>query len=165
MCARSAYATEVETLDRANVLIPNSCFITEKVKNWTLRNNIRRIAIPVTVDCGSDPRKAKATLLKVAQDNPNVMATPAPSVVFEDFGDNFTFKLYVFYDLNKDVGTDLRMAILDAFHEAGFRKMAYLSNDSQPQSHQFGYLEKPDSRAPHIVRSQDVGASFGSRAI
>jgi hypothetical protein len=38
--------------------------------------------------------------------------------------------------------------------------MAYLSNDSQPQSH-----EKPDSRAPHIVRSQDVGASFGSRAI
>jgi potassium-dependent mechanosensitive channel len=131
MCARSAYATEVETLDRANVLIPNSCFITEKVKNWTLRNNIRRLAIPVTVDCGSDPRKAKAILLKVAQDNPNVMATPAPSVVFEDFGDNFTFKLYVFYDLNKDVGTDLRMAILDAFHEAGFRKMAYLSNDSQ----------------------------------
>jgi small-conductance mechanosensitive channel len=161
----SIRSTEVETLDRANVLIPNSCFITEKVKNWTLRNNIRRIAIPVTVDCGSDPRKAKATLLKVAQDNPNVMATPAPSVVFEDFGDNFTFKLYVFYDLNKDVGTDLRMAILDAFHEAGFRKMAYLSNDSQPQSHQFGYLEKPDSRAPHIVRSQDVGASFGSRAI
>lgn len=161
----SIRSTEVETLDRANVLIPNSCFITEKVKNWTLRNNIRRIAIPVTVDCGSDPRKAKAILLKVAQDNPNVMATPAPSVVFEDFGDNFTFKLYVFYDLNKDVGTDLRMAILDAFHEAGFRKMAYLSNDSQPQSHQFGYLEKPDSRAPHIVRSQDVGASFGSRAI
>ena len=158
----SIRSTEVETLDRANVLIPNSCFITEKVKNWTLRNNIRRIAIPVTVDCGSDPRKAKATLLKVAQDNPNVMATPAPSVVFEDFGDNFTFKLR---NLNKDVGTDLRMAILDAFHEAGFRKMAYLSNDSQPQSHQFGYLEKPDSRAPHIVRSQDVGASFGSRAI
>ena len=66
---------------------------------------------------------------------------------------NFTFKLYVFYDLNKDVGTDLRMAILEAFHEAGFRKMAYLSNDSQPQGHQFGYFEKTDSRAPYIVRS------------
>jgi small-conductance mechanosensitive channel len=145
--------TEVETLDRAHVLIPNSSFVTEKLKNWTLRNSIRRIAIPVTVDCGSDPRKAKAILLKVAQDNPNVMATPAPSVVFEEFGDNFTFKLYVFHDLHKEVGTDLRMAILEAFHEAGFRKMAYLSNDSQPKNHQFGYLEKTDSRAPYIVHS------------
>jgi small-conductance mechanosensitive channel len=71
----SIRSTEVETFDRANVLIPNSHFITEKVKNWTLRNNIRRIAIPVTVASGSDPRKAKAILLKVAQDNPNVMIT------------------------------------------------------------------------------------------
>jgi potassium-dependent mechanosensitive channel len=134
--------TEVETLDRAHVLIPNSSFVTEKLKNWTHRNSIRRIAIPVTVDCGSDPRKAKAILLKVAQDNPNVMATPAPSVVLEDFGDNFTFKLYVFHDLNKDVPTDLRMAILDAFHEAGLRKMAYLSNDSQGRE-----------RAPRLIVS------------
>jgi hypothetical protein len=34
----------------------------------------------------------------------------------------------VFYDLNKDVGTDLRMAILEALHKEGFLKMAYLSN-------------------------------------
>jgi hypothetical protein len=45
------------------------------------------------------------------------------------YGENgLNFKLYVFHDLNKDVGTDLRMAILDAFHEAGFRKLTYLSN-------------------------------------
>jgi potassium-dependent mechanosensitive channel len=124
----SIRSTEVETFERAHVLIPNSYFITEKVKNWTLRNNIRRIAIPVSVDCGADPRKAKAILLRVAQDNPNVMATPAPFVVFEDFGESFNFKLYVFYDLNKDVGTDLRMAILEALHQEGFLKMAYLSN-------------------------------------
>ena len=136
----SIRSTEIETFERAHVLIPNSQFITEKVKNWTLRNNIRRIAIPVSVDCGSDPRKAKAVLLKVAQDNPNVLTTPAPSVVFEDFDESFNFKLYVFYDLNKDVGTDLRMAILEAFHEEGFRKMEYLSNmDSQPQRSSASY--------------------------
>ena len=136
----SIRSTEIETFERAHVLIPNSQFITEKVKNWTLRNNIRRIAIPVSVDCGSDPRKAKAVLLKVAQDNPNVLKTPAPSVVFEDFGESFSFKLYVCYDLNKDVGTDLRMAILEAFHEEGFRKMEYLSNmDGQPQRSSASY--------------------------
>jgi len=42
--------------------------VDEKVKNWTLRDNIRRIAIPVRVAHGSDPRVVKSILLKVAQD-------------------------------------------------------------------------------------------------
>jgi small-conductance mechanosensitive channel len=119
----SVRSTEVETFERARVIIPNSYFITEKVKNWTLRDNIRRIVIPVRVAYGCDPRQAKAILLKVAQDNSNVMATPAPSVDFEEFGaDSLNFKLYAFvYDLNKSgsTSTDLRIAILDAFNEAG----------------------------------------------
>ena len=51
------------------------------------------------------------------------MGTPAPSVDFEEFGaDSLSFKLYAFvYDLNKagSTSTDLRIAILDAFNEAG----------------------------------------------
>jgi potassium-dependent mechanosensitive channel len=119
----SVRSTEIETFDRARVLVPNSYFITEKVKNWTLRDNIRRIVIPVGVAYGCDPRKVKTILLKAAQDNPNIMSAPAPSVDFEDFGaDSLNFKLYAFvYDLNKagSTSTDLRIAILDAFNEAG----------------------------------------------
>src|SRR5947208_11764261 len=55
----SVRSTEVETFERARVLIPNSYFITEKVKNWTLRDRVKRIAIPVGVAHGSDPRKGK----------------------------------------------------------------------------------------------------------
>jgi potassium efflux system protein len=118
----SVRSTEVETSERARVLIPNSYLITEKVKNWTLRDNIRRIVIPVGVAHGCDPRKVKAILLKVAQDNPNVMAAPAPSVELEEFGaDGLEFKLYAFIDLGRGGGTstDLRIAILDAFNETG----------------------------------------------
>ena len=50
----SVRSTEVETSERARVLIPNSYFITEKVKNWTLRDNTRRIVIPVKVPYGCD---------------------------------------------------------------------------------------------------------------
>ena len=118
----SVRSTEVETFERASVLIPNSYFITEKVKNWTLRDNVRRIAIPVKVAHGSDPRVVKSILLKVAQDHPNVLTLPAPSVDFEDFGvDGLSFKLYAYIDLDAggSATTDLRIAILEAFQEAG----------------------------------------------
>ncbi len=118
----SVRSTEVETSERARVLIPNSYFVTEKVKNWTLRDSIRRIVIPVSVGYSCDPRKVRAALLKVAQDNPDVMTTPAPSVDFDFGADTLNFKLYAFVDdLNKggSTSTDLRIAILDAFSEAG----------------------------------------------
>lgn len=118
----SVRSTEVETSERASVVIPNSYFITEKVKNWTLRDNRRRIAIPVKVANGSDPRAVKTILLKVAQDHPSVLTLPAPSFDFEDFGvDGLTFKLYAFVDVRAggNVTADLRIAILEAFQEAG----------------------------------------------
>ena len=116
----SVRSTEIETFDGANVLIPNSFFISEKVKNWTLRNNTGRVAIHVGVAHGTDPRQVKAILLQVAAAHPAVMRAPAPAVDFEDIGGNaLEFKLYAFvYDLNASgkVRSDLRMAILDAFH-------------------------------------------------
>jgi potassium efflux system protein len=130
----SVRSTEVETSERARVLIPNSYFITEKVKNWTLRDNIRRIVIPVNVAYGCDPRKVRATLLKVAQDNPDVMTMPAPSVDFDFGADTLNFKLYAFVDdLNRGgtTSTDLRIAILDAFNEAGIA-MPFRQTNSTP---------------------------------
>src|SRR5208337_224631 len=93
----SVRSTEIETFDGANVLIPNSFFISEKVKNWTLRNNTGRIAIAASVGHGCDPRQVRAILLQAALAHPNVMRTPEPFVDFEDFGsDTLNFKLYAF---------------------------------------------------------------------
>ena len=121
----SVRSTEIETFDRAHVLIPNSFFITEKVKNWTLRNNSGRVTIAVGVAYGCDPRLVKATLLSVAEAHPNVMSSPEPFVDFEDFGaDTLNFKLFAFtYDLNKSIATrtDLRIAILEAFQDERYR--------------------------------------------
>ncbi len=81
----SVRSTEIETFDRAHVLIPNSFFITEKVKNWTLRNNSGRVTIAVGVAYGCNPRLVKDTLLRVARGHPNVMWSPEPFVDFQDF--------------------------------------------------------------------------------
>jgi potassium-dependent mechanosensitive channel len=158
----SVRSTEVETAERARVLIPNSCFITEKVKNWTLRDNIRRIVIPVSVGYGCDPRKVRATLLKVAQDNPHVMTTPAPSVDF-DFGtDTLNFKVYAFVDdLNKggSTSTDLRIAILDAFNEAGIA-IPFRQTDATPRN--MDWLR--EAVAEYIARSHNGAGSGNGKA-
>jgi len=124
-CVRkiSVRSTELETFDGANVLIPNSYFISEKVKNWTFRNKVRRVAIPIGVAYGSDPRRVQAVLLTVAGGNPDVLKTPEPVVTLDEFSPaSINFTLYTFVgDINKagSVRTQLSMAILDAFAEAG----------------------------------------------
>jgi small-conductance mechanosensitive channel len=124
-CVRkiSVRSTELETFDGANVLIPNSYFISEKVKNWTFRNKVRRVAIPIGVAYGSDPRQVQAVLLMVAGGNPDVLKTPEPVVTLDEFSPaSINFTLYTFVgDINKagSVRTQLSMAILDAFAEAG----------------------------------------------
>jgi small-conductance mechanosensitive channel len=119
----SVRSTELETFDRATVIIPNGYFISEKVKNWTLRDKIRRVAIPIGVAYGSDPRQAQAVLLKVAVDNPDILKTPEPAVTLDEFSPaSIKFTLYAFVDdINKagSIRTQLSMAILDAFAEAG----------------------------------------------
>jgi potassium efflux system protein len=124
-CVRkiSVRSTELETFDGANVLIPNSYFISEKVKNWTFRNKVRRVAIPIGVGYGSDPRQVQAVLLTVAGGNPDVLKTPEPVVTLDEFSPaSINFTLYTFVgDINKagSVRTQLSMAVLDAFAEAG----------------------------------------------
>jgi small-conductance mechanosensitive channel len=117
----SVRSTEIETFDRANVLVPNSAFISEKVKNWTLHNYSARIVIPVSVHYSNDARRVREILLEVARANSQVMTAPEPSVALDEFAASaMVFKLYVFvYDLTKggSVRTDLRLAILEAFQK------------------------------------------------
>ncbi len=119
----SVRSTEIETFERANVLIPNSSFISDKVKNWTLRNGVRRLAIPIGTAYASDPRHVRDTLLKVAHDNPDVLRKPEPIVDLKEFGaSSLNFVLYTYIDDMSQmvrVRTELSIAILDAFAEAG----------------------------------------------
>ncbi|HLZ02071.1 MAG TPA: mechanosensitive ion channel domain-containing protein [Bradyrhizobium sp.] len=119
----SVRSTEIETFDRAHVLIPNSSFVSDKVKNWTLRNSVRRVTISIGTAYACNPRQVREVLLKVARSNPDVLHTPEPVVDLREFGaSSLNFILYVFIDdISKTVRvrTDLSMAIFDAFADAG----------------------------------------------
>ncbi len=119
----SVRATEIETFDRASVIIPNSSLISGVVKNWYLRDNSGRTMVTVGVGYGSDPDAVKAILLDIAGKHEMVLKFPKPIVAFADFGDSaLVFQLYVFLASISNgltVRSDLRFAILKRLREAG----------------------------------------------
>lgn len=119
----SVRSTEIETFDRANVIIPNSQLIAQSVKNWTLHNNIGRIGISVGVHYDSDPEEIREILLGTARQHPHVLSTPEPFVSFDDFAEsslNFTLFVYLSnVSYFRSAATDIRFAISKEFRARG----------------------------------------------
>jgi small-conductance mechanosensitive channel len=118
-------ATEIETFDRSSLIVPNSELITGPVVNWTHRNSVGRIVIKVGVAYGNDPELVRRLLLEVAEKNKEVLSHPKPVAVLDNLGDSaleFSLRAYL-GDINTalSVQTDLRIAILRTFAEAGIR--------------------------------------------
>lgn len=134
----SVRSTEIETFDRASVILPNSELITGTVVNMTHRNAIGRLVLPVRVPYGTDPEKVIALLMKVAEDSPLVAKHPAPSVPLEAFGDNgLEFSLRAFIvDVNRSfsTATELRVDIVKAFAKEGLVFAHPLRRDLEAES-------------------------------
>ncbi len=119
----SVRATEIETFQRQTVILPNSDLINNAVANWTHRNKLGRIEIPVGVSYGSDARRVHEILMSLGKEHPMVLKNPEPFVLFSGFGDSsLDFELRVYLaDVNNIVvvQTDLRFGILEAFEREG----------------------------------------------
>ncbi len=83
--ARSA---EIRTLDQVSIIVPNSQFLENRVINWSHRNPISRIRVPVSVAYESDPEQVRDLLLRTGRQHPDVLATPPALVLFRSFGES-----------------------------------------------------------------------------
>ena len=120
----SIRSTEIETLQRTSVIVPNSELISGQVTNWVLHDSFGVIKIPIGVAYGSDTELVKQLLLETTHAHPEVVARPnlqQPLVRFEEFGDsslNFTIVTLV-KNIGKryDVISDINFAIDEKFRE------------------------------------------------
>ena len=120
-------ATEVMTVDKTDVIVPNSQFIAAEVTNWTLRDPHGRIIIPVGVAYGSDTQLVKQLLLDVANKHLQVLTDRAdvkpPQVFFISFGDSaLLFELRCFIrniTRRTEIISDLNFEIDRVFRENG----------------------------------------------
>lgn len=117
----SVRATEIETFSRKSVIVPNSELVNGAVGNWTHRNPIGRIQVMVGVSYDNSPQRIIDLLIEIADQNPNVLKTPEPSVEFADFGaSSLDFVIRAFLS---DIGNgltvrnELRIAIYERFKE------------------------------------------------
>jgi potassium-dependent mechanosensitive channel len=119
----SVRATEIETFDRASLIVPNSELITGRVLNWTHRDSLAAVNVKVGVGYTSDPDQVIAILMRCAEDHPDVLRMPAPNAALESFGDSaLLFNLRVSLpDIDKAgaVQSDLRIAVFKALGAAG----------------------------------------------
>lgn len=116
-------ATTIKDFDNREVLLPNKSIITENVTNWTLRDSVLRITIDIGVAYGSDIEAVRSLLLKVAEDENDVLETPEPRAYFMSHGDSsLDFELRVFISNPRKrfrVRDELNTAINAALTETG----------------------------------------------
>ena len=119
----SVRSTEIETFEKASLIVPNSELISGRVVNWTHRNLLGRMVLKFTLDGNADPEVVLKIMTVCAAAHPQVMATPPPRASLDQFTPgalDFSLRATV-NDVTRGQGvqTDLRVAILKELRKAG----------------------------------------------
>ena len=115
-------ATEIQTFHRSSVIIPNSELLSSAVLNWTHKDPVVRIEIPVGVSYASDIDLVRDTLLEIAASHPEVRRDPAPFLLFTNFGDSsldFDLRCFAHAARAFRIATEIRFEIVRRFRERG----------------------------------------------
>jgi len=116
-------ATTIRDFDRKELLVPNKEFITSRLLNWSLSDQVTRMTLEVGVAYGTDLDRAIAVVQEVVDRHPLVMRDPRPVITFEEFGDNsllLRVRLYVDQlDKRLAIASELRLEINRRFNAEG----------------------------------------------
>jgi small-conductance mechanosensitive channel len=115
--------TRAVTRENKVLIIPNHKFLTSILFNWTENGIITKEIVEIGVAYKSNPKQIKSLLLEIAKSHEKVLSNPAPSVLFNDFGESaLIFQLYVSVDSSFSanlVKSDLRFTIFEVFEKEG----------------------------------------------
>jgi potassium efflux system protein len=116
-------ATTIRNWDRKELLVPNKEFVTGRLLNWSLSDQMTRVVVVAGVAYGSDVDRALELMREAAEEHEHVLDDPAPILSFEGFGDNSLTLILRAYlssiDYRIATITDLHKAINRKFAEAG----------------------------------------------
>jgi small-conductance mechanosensitive channel len=118
-------STRIRRVDGVHMLVPNSKLLENTVINWNLVNTETRTSVTVGVAYGSSVREVERLIYNAVAKLDGVLTTPAPAVMFDDFGDNaLNFEVYYWLNASSEMErrksrSDCRFLICEAFEKAG----------------------------------------------
>ena len=127
-------STRIKRFDGVHIMVPNSQMLEKIVVNWTLVDKKFRTAVRVGVAYGTAVDRVEALLTEAALAQREVVAQPAPMVVFEEFGASaLIFDLHVWCDTAdgaelRGIRSSIRFTIEKLFRENGI-EIAYPHTD------------------------------------
>lgn len=83
----TTFSTRLRTWDGVHVRVPNEKVFTSRIRNFS-RNVARRVELTVGVAYREDVAKAVNTIRKMLDEDPLVLAEPAPEVFVDSFGES-----------------------------------------------------------------------------
>jgi len=116
-------STRIKRFDGVHIMVPNSQMLEKIVVNWTLVGKKFRTAVRVGVAYGTAVDRVEALLTEAALAQREVLAHPAPMVVFEEFGASaLIFDLHVWCDTAdgaelRGIRSSIRFTIEKLFRE------------------------------------------------
>jgi small-conductance mechanosensitive channel len=158
-------ASVIRKFDGAEVIVPNAMLISEKVTNWTLSDNCRRMEFDVGVEYGTPAQNVIDLLLGVAKANPKVLSTPPSRAFFVNFGDSaleFKLQAWVIFDEGLSTRSALAVAIQEALKQAGIgvpfpQRDLHLVSVNQNAASNLGTTTRPSS-PPTSTSGHDDGS-------
>ncbi len=121
----NARSTEIETFERATLIVPNLTFVTGSVKNWMHTDRVGQLILTVNAAFESDPEVVRKLLIDAAKAQEAVLAIPAPLALFSEIGDwSMRFQLIVYVEdalLGARVKSELNFDIMQRMRAAGLR--------------------------------------------
>jgi len=118
-------STRVRTGDNIHIIVPNAAFLESNVVNWTHTDRRIRTRIAVGIVYGSPTREAERLIYEALRAQPEVLQSPEPVVLFQEFGDNaLVFDVRFWIEMRTvierlRIESDIRFRIDDLFREAG----------------------------------------------
>ena len=110
------------TYDGAEVLVPNSLLISNKLTNWTLSDNKKRMEIYIGVEYGSNLEEVIEILELAASKVEAIIPNPEPKALFMEFGNSsldFRLRYWVPYEDGLSSKSDTSVIIYKLLEEKG----------------------------------------------
>ncbi len=118
-------SSNIRTEDGAEVIVPNSDLITRSFVNWSLTDRLRRGEIQVSLLRQHHPEEVMAALQRVAENHPDVVASPPLNILFEGVARGrmlFLVRFWTVIGRVSKVKSDLHLSAMDALDKLGDRR-------------------------------------------